>query len=163
MKRWLLYHALTVLDVIRLWSTVQHHVVIVAGICLPILILLGLKNGHVADLREDLLKSPTGRQVVFWSGQQGELMTVDRIHAYEQEIPGVEVVIPEIQKLVAISARPGCGHASRGPGHALLDPHGGSDSRTVRRGCARRETAPASCWSRVWPRHSMFIWAMRCR
>lgn len=104
MKRWLLYHTLTILDVLRLWPTVQHHIVIVAGICLPILLLLGLKNGHVAELREELLKSPTGRQIVFWSGQHGELMTLDAVRAYEKEIPGVEIVIPEMQRLVSLSA-----------------------------------------------------------
>lgn len=104
MKRWVLYHLLTVLDVLRLWPTVQHHVIIVAGICLPILLLLGLKNGHVADLRQELLKSPTGRQIVFWSGQHGELMTADTIRSFEQQLPGVDMVIPELQRLVAISA-----------------------------------------------------------
>jgi ABC-type lipoprotein release transport system permease subunit len=107
MKRWLLYHILTVLDVLRLWPSVQHHVVIVAGICLPILLLLGLKNGHVADLREDLLRSPTGRQVVFWAGQQGELMTPASVAAFEESIPGVDIVIPEIHRLVSISASVG--------------------------------------------------------
>jgi len=104
MKRLWLYHVLTVRDVLRLWSSVQHHVIIVAGICLPILLLLGLKNGHVAELREDLLKSPTGRQVVFWSGQHGELMTPEAARSYEREIPGVEIVIPEVQRLVSLSS-----------------------------------------------------------
>ena len=104
MKRWLLYHHLTILDVLRLWPTVQHHVIIVAGICLPILLLLGLKNGHVADLREELLRSPTGRQVVFWSGQHGELMSPSTIRQYEEDIPGVDLIIPEVQRLVSISA-----------------------------------------------------------
>ena len=105
MKRWWLYHVLTLRDVLRLWPSVQHHVIIVAGICLPILLLLGLKNGHVAELREDLLKSPTGRQVVFWSGQHGELMTPQAARSYEQEIPGVEIVIPEVQRLVSLSSK----------------------------------------------------------
>lgn len=103
MSRWLLYHRLTMLDVLRLWPTVQHHVIIVAGICLPILLLLGLKNGHVADLRQELLRSPTGRQIVFWSGQHAELMAPSTIDRYEQEIPGVDLIIPEVQRLVSIS------------------------------------------------------------
>ncbi|WP_372717707.1 ABC transporter permease [Novipirellula sp.] len=104
MKRLTLYNSLTALDVVRLWQSVQHHVIIVAGICLPILLLLGLRNGHLADLREELLKSPTGRQVVFWSGQHGELMTMDAVEKYEKEIPGVEIVIPEIQRLVSLTS-----------------------------------------------------------
>jgi len=134
MKRWWLYHVLTFQDVLRLWPTVQHHVIIVAGICLPILLLLGLKNGHVADLREDLLKSPTGRQVVFWSGQQGELMTPVVVRSYEREIPGVEIVIPEIQRLVSLTATHDQGNEhyvdnvtlySTRPGDPILAQYGG--------------------------------------
>ena len=120
MKRWLLYHILTVLDVLRLWPSVQHHVVIVAGICLPILLLLGLKNGHVADLRDDLLKSPTGRQVVFWAGQQGKLMTPASVTAFEEGIPGVDIVIPEIQRLVSISVPGGQDGTTRHLGNVTL-------------------------------------------
>lgn len=134
MRRWLLYHQLTMLDVIRLWPTVQHHVIIVAGICLPILLLLGLKNGHVADLREELLKSPTGRQVVFWSGQHGELMTPSAVSRYEAEMPGVDLIIPEVQRLVSLSSGgPQEGRRtiedvtlySTRPGDPILAQHGG--------------------------------------
>lgn len=72
--RWWYYFGLGCRDLIRLWSTTQHHVIIVAGICLPILMLLGLKRGHVETLRKDLITSPTGRQVTFWSARKGELM-----------------------------------------------------------------------------------------
>jgi|LSQX01.2.fsa_nt_gb ABC-type lipoprotein release transport system permease subunit len=134
MRRWFLYHQLTILDVLRLWPTVQHHVIIVAGICLPILLLLGLKNGHVADLRKELLRSPTGRQVVFWSGQHGELMTPSAISQYEEDMPGVDLIIPEVQRLVSISSgNPADAehtidnvtlYSSR-PGDPILAQHGG--------------------------------------
>jgi len=49
MNHRIIYYAkLTALDIFRLWPSVQHHVIIVAGICLPILLLLGLQNGEVA-------------------------------------------------------------------------------------------------------------------
>jgi hypothetical protein len=86
----------------RLWSSVQHHVVIVSGICLPILLLLGLKNGHLAELRKDLLQSPTGRQVVFWAGQSGKLMTIDSLQSFKKEIPQIDILIPELQRLIAL-------------------------------------------------------------
>ena len=79
MRTWLFYTQLAVQDLVRLWGATQHHVIIVAGICLPILLLLGLERGHVADLRRDLLTSPTGRQIVFWSAQQGDLLDREAI------------------------------------------------------------------------------------
>ena len=49
------YTSLAIRDLLRMWSSTQHHVVIVAGICLPILLLLGLKRGHVEELRRERL------------------------------------------------------------------------------------------------------------
>jgi len=104
MRAWLYYHLLAIQDLVRLWGSTQHHVIIVAGICLPILLLLGLKQGHVADLRSELLTSASGRQVVFWSAQHGELMTREVIERMQQEIPAVELIIPETQRLVTLAA-----------------------------------------------------------
>jgi len=103
MIRWFYYHALALLDLVRLRATTQHHVIIVAGICLPILLLLGLKEGHVTELRKALLTSPTGRQVLFWSAQGGELMDAASIRSLEG-IPGVELIIPDTQRLVELAA-----------------------------------------------------------
>jgi len=95
---------LAALDFTRLWASTQHHVIIVAGIVLPILLLLGLKRGHVAELREELLCSPTGRQVMFWSGQQGALMTTALLGEIEAQVDGVEIALPEIDRIVDLSA-----------------------------------------------------------
>lgn len=99
MKRWHYYNRVVVCDLVRLWSTVQHHVIIVAGICLPILILLALKRGHVAELRKELLKSPSGREITFWSAQNGEILNSQIIRRLEGELPGVDIIIPEAQRL----------------------------------------------------------------
>ncbi len=109
--RWFYYVRLGVLDLVRLWSTTQHHVIIVAGICLPILLLLGLKRGHVANLRKELLTSPTGRQVMFWSAQKGELMTPARIASLQTDLPAVQLIIPETQRVVALRSQPARGEA----------------------------------------------------
>lgn len=101
-SRWLFYIRLGWLDLVRLWPTTQHHVIIVAGICLPILILLGLKRGHVAELREELVTSPSGREVTFWSAQKGELMDRNAVAKLERELPAVEVIIPEKQRIVRL-------------------------------------------------------------
>lgn len=95
-----IYADLALKDVFRLWSASQLQVIIIAGICLPILLLLGLKNGHVADLRDELVTSPTGRQIVFWSAMQGEFLTDAVIEDIQNAIPNVALVIPESQKLV---------------------------------------------------------------
>ncbi len=95
---------LAALDFTRLWASTQHHIIIIAGIVLPILLLLGLKRGHVAELREELLRSPTGRQVMFWSGKQGDLMTLNLLEEIESKVSGVELALPEIDRIVDLSA-----------------------------------------------------------
>lgn len=97
-----IYIELAIKDVFRLWSASQLQVIIIAGICLPILLLLGLKNGHVADLREDLVTSPVGRQIIFWSLKQGEFLTKEVLRDIQGSIPNVSLIIPESQKLVFI-------------------------------------------------------------
>lgn len=97
-----IYTDLAIKDVFRLWSASQLQVIIIAGICLPILLLLGLKNGHVADLREDLVTSPVGRQIVFWSAKQGDFLTKEVLADIQGSIPNVSLVIPESQKLVFV-------------------------------------------------------------
>ncbi len=107
MSRWLYYVSLGWRDLTRLWPTTQHHIIIVAGICLPILLLLGLKRGHVETLRRDLVTSPTGRQVTFWSARKGELMDRESIDRLASELPSVELIIPETQRVVSLSSGEG--------------------------------------------------------
>jgi ABC-type lipoprotein release transport system permease subunit len=102
-----IYTDLAIKDVFRLRNASQLQVIIIAGICLPILLLLGLKNGHVADLREDLITSPVGRQIVFWSAKQGDFLTKEVLTDICGSIPNVALVIPESQKLVFIESKGG--------------------------------------------------------
>jgi len=95
-----MYVSLAVKDVFRLWGATQLQVIIISGICLPILILLGLKNGHVAELREELITSPVGRQVIFWSSQRGDLLSESVVEDISREITNIELIIPESQRLV---------------------------------------------------------------
>jgi putative ABC transport system permease protein len=97
------------------------------------LLLLGLKNGHVADLREDLVTSPVGRQIVFWSAKQGDFLTKEVLTDIQGAIPNVSLVIPESQKLVFMENSDG-EHASDGqttltlystlPGDPILEQFG---------------------------------------
>ncbi|MEM7473780.1 MAG: hypothetical protein AAF483_02235, partial [Planctomycetota bacterium] len=103
MRRFQLYHELTRLDIERLWSSVQHHVVIVAGICLPILLLLGLKNGHVTELRRALKESPTGTQITLSVGTDGALLTAEIVEEIGEN-PRVSLVVPQLRRPVLLGS-----------------------------------------------------------
>lgn len=103
MSRFIYYVQLALLDLWRLRQTVRPHVIVVAGICLPILLLQGMKRGHVAELRRDLLTSPTGRQVQLWSAQQGELLTRSSLDILRHELKGVDLIIPDTPHQVGLS------------------------------------------------------------
>ena len=98
------YTSLAIRDLLRMWSSTQHHVVIVAGICLPILLLLGLKRGHVEELRRELITSPTGRQILFWTSQDGDLLDARGLDALQQTLPQAELMIPDQQRVVIVRA-----------------------------------------------------------
>jgi FtsX-like permease family len=102
MKRWLFYNALAWHDITRLWRATRHQVIIVTGICLPVLLLLGLKRGHVAELRHDLITSPTGRQIVYWSAQRGKLLSDEVLRQMTRQLSNVEVIVPETQRIVRL-------------------------------------------------------------
>lgn len=112
LERWLYYHWLVVLDLWRLRRAFFLHVVIVAGICLPILILGALKRGHVAQLREDLLKSVTGRQVLAWSAQNGRMLESSELADFGRELPHVEMLVPEAYRPVLVR-KPGATDAGQ--------------------------------------------------
>ncbi len=100
MKRLFYYFQLGFLDLIRLWASTQQQVIIVTGICLPILLLLGLKRGHVAELEKDLVTSPTGRQVILWAAQKGDLLSPQLVTQLEKQLPDVDIIIPDTQRVV---------------------------------------------------------------
>jgi ABC-type lipoprotein release transport system permease subunit len=87
-------------------SATQQQVIIVAGICLPILLLFGLTNGHINELRSQLTKSPTGRQVKFGTtrSKPEDALTLKTIYELEKSIPVLEVLIPDIKKIVTLSS-----------------------------------------------------------
>lgn len=128
MRSWLYYNWFAVTDLFRLWSSTQHHVIIVAGICLPILLLLGLKAGHVAKLREELVTSPTGRQIIFYSAQSNSFITSEFADKLARESANIELVIPESQRPVEIRKKGDKGRPAVGvtvyptrPGDPILD------------------------------------------
>ena len=113
-----LYAILAMKDVFRLWGATQLQVIIISGICLPILILLGLKNGHVAELREELVTSPVGRQVIFWSSQKGELLSESTIADIQNSLPSAQLIIPESQRVVFLKSTGGAAAQTAPPGES---------------------------------------------
>lgn len=102
LDRWLYYHWLVVLDIWRLRRAFLLHVVIVSGICLPILILGALKRGHVAQLREDLVKSVSGRQVIAWSAQNGDMLQATELESFTGGLPDTELLVPDSYRAVLL-------------------------------------------------------------
>jgi ABC-type lipoprotein release transport system permease subunit len=72
----------------------------VAGICLPLLLLIGLKRGLVEKLIEDIVKSPTSREISLWVVQEKAALTPAAIADLVRQHPGIEMVIPNIKKVV---------------------------------------------------------------
>ena len=97
------YTRISLLDLVRLWRSTQHHVIIVAGICLPLLLLLGIKSGFIDEMREELLASPQGREITFWAMASDQFLRADNLGKLEQDIKDISLLIPEIQRLVRLS------------------------------------------------------------
>lgn len=104
LSRCLWYHLLTFRELVRQRKLLVVHVLIIAGICLPLFILSGLKRGHVQELRRQLVSSPTGRQVTFWSATHGPILTGPLIESLQTTLPDVDLVIPEVRAVVGVAA-----------------------------------------------------------
>jgi len=90
------YAELTLLDLYSpLWRTVRQFA-IVTGICLPILLLYGVKNGQIAQLTESLTKSSTGREINFSTGRKNLLYLTD-VSDLQNSIPNIDILVPEIR------------------------------------------------------------------
>ena len=91
-------------DLFRLWRSTQHHVVIVAGICLPLLLLLGIKSGFIEEMRRELLASPQGRQITFWAMNNEQFLLADNLEKLTENVKNIDVLIPEVQRLIQASS-----------------------------------------------------------
>lgn len=76
-------------------------VLIVAGICLPILILLGLKGGHVANLRKSLVTSASGRKILVFA-KPGEVLTAGALRDVRSGLAMVDFAVPELKLTVTL-------------------------------------------------------------
>jgi len=96
LQRWLFYLSLAFKDLYRLRSATLIQAMVVAGICLPVLVLVMLKRGLVADLRNDLVTSPTGRQVKLYCSGHGRFFARNEIPDLLRKLGRVELAIPEV-------------------------------------------------------------------
>jgi ABC-type lipoprotein release transport system permease subunit len=69
-------------------------VAIVSGICLPILLLLGVNNGQIAQLTASLTKSSTGREINF-STVRNNLLRLSDVAELQNSIPNIDILVPE--------------------------------------------------------------------
>lgn len=98
------------------------------GICLPLLLLQGLKRGHVAELRKDLMKSPVGRQIEFWSGRNAPLRN-SSLAELQKQLRGVDIIIGYAEHIGAVQHKEvmvkDLSLRSTASGDPLLVSHGG--------------------------------------
>ncbi len=91
-----------VTDAYRARVSLLANVLIVAGICLPILLLIGLKRGLVEKFRSDILKSPTACEIRLWVNRDGIAINKDREGTLEKTVPKISLVIPDIIHVVEL-------------------------------------------------------------
>jgi ABC-type lipoprotein release transport system permease subunit len=95
-------------DARRARRSLLANVFIVAGICLPVILLIGLERGLVEQFRQNILKNATARQIqVFVNDVRAERIGLTREEQLRRQIPGVTLVIPEINKQVHLTAANG--------------------------------------------------------
>jgi ABC-type lipoprotein release transport system permease subunit len=73
-------------------------VAIVSGICLPILLLLGLTNGHINELYRQLEESPTGCLIRFFMP-----LNIKEMNELQQVLPELTALLPDTTEEAELS------------------------------------------------------------
>lgn len=88
-------------DTLRLRGALAATTMIVLGICLPLVLLLGLTNGIVRQQEENMLRSPTACQLSLWTtGSTTSPLTRQTEFELCQAQLGIRVIIPSTKKVV---------------------------------------------------------------
>ena len=74
---------------------------VVAGICLPLLLIAGLKRGLVTNIENGIKNDPTACQINIWVVREGTALSDKDLRALAQA-DGVAAVIPEITKVLTM-------------------------------------------------------------
>src|SRR5437868_13819176 len=95
MRNLLFYTLLAVRDTLRLRVSLLATLMTVMGICLPLMLLLGLTAGLVKRQEAAMQRSPTACQLSLWvtSGQAAPLSRSVEAQL-ERAHPGIDLVIP---------------------------------------------------------------------
>ena len=104
-RRWCFFVSLTWTDLIGLPRMLILQTAVLGGIALPILILAGLKRGHVEDLSEQLRTSPTGREIAVRAAMKGRWLTRDDVEEFQKNNDRLDVAIPDLQVTGSIAVR----------------------------------------------------------
>lgn len=101
------YMVIAIKDSCRARTTLLTNAVIFAGICLLILLLIGLKSGLVQQFYDDIMKSPSATEGKWFATSADQAL--DRLG--EQQLltflPPGAIVIPEITKIVSLTTATG--------------------------------------------------------
>ena len=90
-------------DTWRAFSQLFVNSVIVVGICLPLLVICGLKRGLVAQFQQDLLKSPTARRVSISVLSQSGFLDRAMLDSLQTQVPGVFLAVPSVSRPVNLT------------------------------------------------------------
>jgi ABC-type lipoprotein release transport system permease subunit len=126
----LYYSTLAARDTLRPRAALAATAMIVLGVCLPLVLLLGLANGLVRQHEETMLRSPTACQLQLWvTGGSAAPLTRAAEDRLCQAHAGVALVIPGVKKVVDAqavrqgTALPGLTLLPTTPGDPLLAFH----------------------------------------
>src|SRR6266568_7242460 len=101
MRDMLYYSQIALRDTLRLRGSLFATSMIVLGICLPLVLLLGLTNGLVHQQEETMLRSPTACQMLLWvTGGKAPPFTQSVESQLTESHPEIALVIPSIKKVV---------------------------------------------------------------
>lgn len=89
------YILIGIRDSVRARTSLLVGTCIIAGVCLPMLLMLGLSRGLVEQFREDLSRSPSTRRIAVWATRD-ELRFDDQSETQLATNANVDVVIPDI-------------------------------------------------------------------
>ena len=101
------YTSIALKDSWRSRSTLLTNSIVFAGICLLILLLIGLKSGLVSQFREDILKSPTATEGKWFATSADQALDMQGEQRLLEKLPQGSIVIPEIAKIVSIRTATG--------------------------------------------------------
>lgn len=101
------YLQLACRDIRRLAASAALQALTVAGVCFPILVLLAVKRGHVADLRYHLETSPSGRMIGVYFAAGGRPFQLDELDELIGELGNVDVAYPMTDEGVALVSKNG--------------------------------------------------------